>query len=80
MKHKPSQTPAQKQYQRKIRWRKVRLYAVLVLSFILVLALSTAIFARNYSSRVKPQINRAVIQVARLLPQLEQNEAMLREA
>ena len=80
MKHKPSQMPAQKQYQRKIRWRKVRLYAVLVLSFILVLALSTAIFARNYSSRVKTQINWAVIQVARLLPQLEQNEAMLREA
>lgn len=80
MKHKPSQTPAQKQYRRKLRARKARLYAVLVLSFILVLALSTATFASNYSNRIKPQVNRAVIQVARLLPQLTQNEAMLREA
>ncbi|MBR0367384.1 MAG: mechanosensitive ion channel family protein [Clostridia bacterium] len=34
----------------------------------------------NYSRRVEPQVNRAVIQVARLLPQLAQNEATLREA
>ena len=80
MKHRPAETPAQKQYRRKLRARKARLYAVLVLSFILVLALSTAIFALNYSRRVEPQVNRAVIQVARLLPQLAQNEATLREA
>ena len=53
---------------------------MLILSFILVLALSTATFASNYSNRIKPQVNRAVIQVARLLPQLAQNEATLREA
>ncbi|MBR2696983.1 MAG: mechanosensitive ion channel [Clostridia bacterium] len=80
MKHKPSEMPTQKQYRRKLRARKARLYAALILSFILVLALSTATFASNYSSRIKPQVNRAVIQVARLLPQLEQNEATLREA
>lgn len=33
MKHKPSQTPAQRQYRQKLRARKARLYAVLILSF-----------------------------------------------
>ena len=37
-------------------------------------------FVRNFADRLSPQVGRAVIQVSRLLPQLEQNETMLRDA
>lgn len=80
MKTKKTQSPAQKQYAGKIRRRKIRLYAVLIIAFILVLIRSTWIFIENYARHLEPQVNRAVIQVARLLPQLEQNEAMLADA
>lgn len=75
-----SETEAQKRYRRRILRRKVCLYAVLILSAICVLLQSGYIFANSNSERVKPQIKRAVVQVARLLPQLEQNEEMLRSA
>lgn len=80
MKRRQALSPAQKKYRKTIRRRKFVLYAVLVLSFVLVLLLSTMVFADSYSKILRPQVNRAVIQVARLLPQLEKNEAMLRDS
>ena len=80
MKRNPQKTDAEKKYKRQILWRKLRLYAVLLLASVLVLILSVALLDKNYTTRLKPQINRAVIQVAKLLPQLEQNEDALREA
>lgn len=80
MKKKPAQTPAQKQYNRRILKRKICLHALLVVAFILVLIQSSLMFVRNFADRLSPQVGRAVIQVSRLLPQLEQNETMLRDA
>ena len=77
---KTVQTPAQKKYNGRIRRRKFSLHALHILSFFAVLILSTVIFISNYSDRLIPQVSRAVIQVARLLPQLEKNETMLRDA
>ena len=80
MKRNPQKNDAEKKYKRQILRRKLRLYAVLLLASVLVLILSVALLDRNYTTRLEPQINRAVIQVAKLLPQLEQNEEALREA
>lgn len=80
MKRNPQKNDAEKKYKRQILRRNLRLYAVLLLASVLVLILSVALLDRNYTSRLKPQIDRAVIQVAKLLPQLEQNEEALREA
>ena len=80
MKRNPQKNDAEKKYKRQILRRKLRLYAVLLLASVLVLILSVALLDRNYTTRLEPQINRAVIQVAKLLPQLEQNEEALRVA
>lgn len=80
MKKKPPQTAAEKLFRKRIKRRKIRLYAVLFFSFILVLVSSSYIMMKSYANRVRPEIKRAVIQVAKLLPQLEQNEASLRDA
>ena len=80
MKKKPAQTPTQKQYNRRSLKRKICLHALLVVAFILVLIQSSLMFVRSFADRLSPQVGRAVIQVSRLLPQLEQNETMLRDA
>ena len=80
MKRKPQENDAEKKYKRQILWRKLRLYAVLLLASVMVLILSVALLDNNYTARLEPQIARAVVQVAKLLPQLEQNEEALREA
>lgn len=80
MKSNPQKNDAEKKYKRQILRRKLRLYAVLLLASVLVLILSIALLDKNYTTRLEPQIDRAVIQVAKLLPQLEQNEEALREA
>ena len=80
MKRSPQKNNAEKKYRRRILRRKLRLYAVLLLASVLVLILSVALLDKNYTARLEPQIARAVVQVAKLLPQLEQNEEALRKA
>ena len=80
MKRNPQKNDAEKRYKRQILRRKLRLYAVLLLASVLVLILSISLLDKNYTTRLEPQIDRAVIQVAKLLPQLEQNEDALRKA
>ncbi len=80
MKRRRVQTPEQKKYGKKMRRRKTGLYAVLILSFLIALVISTLLFLGTYARILMPQIGRAMIQVSRLLPQLEKNEAMLRES
>ena len=45
-----------------------------MLSSVLVFLLSIRLLDNSNSARLEPQIDRAVVQVAKLLPQLEQNE------
>ena len=80
MKRRQPKSDAEKRYGRKLRLRKLRLYAVLLFSSVLVLLLSIRLLDNSNSARLEPQIDRAVVQVAKLLPQLEQNEEALREA
>ncbi len=74
-----SVTSEQKKYRKHIRIRKILLYAVLVVSFFVVLVKNFGIYKANYKERLMPQIRRAVIQVAQIIPQLEESEAALRK-
>lgn len=80
MKRRRVQMSAQKKYGTIIRRRKTGLFFVLIISFLLAVVISTLLFLRSYGNILMPQIGRAMVQVSRLLPQLEKNEAMLRES
>ena len=80
MKNKQKLSAEEKTYRKKMRHRKILLYVVLALAFILVLVQSTMIFIRSDSKKLEPQVSRAVKQLSSLLPQLEQNEQALRDA
>ena len=79
MKH-ANETAEQKRYRHRLTWKKAFLYLAWFASVVAMLVVSFGVFEEDYENRVKPQIERAVIQVAQLLPQMEQNEAALREA
>jgi len=78
IKKKPAKTPEYKKYRKKILIRKLLLYLVLVVSFFVVLIKNEGIYSENYKAILKPQICRAVIQVAQIIPQLEESESALR--
>ena len=80
MKKHANETAEQKRYRHRLTWKKVFLYLAWFASAVAMYAASFGVFETDYENRVKPQIERAVIQVAQLLPQMEQNEAALREA
>ena len=64
-------------YERKLFWRKVRMYAVWALTFIACLIVSLSAFNQRFLEVNNPQIKGAYIQIAKLLPTLEANEASL---
>ena len=74
----PPKSREQRRYRIRILLRKFLLYIVLIASFILTLFKNVSIYNENYKRRLQPQIRRAVIQVARIIPQLEDSELALR--
>ena len=72
-------SPECRRYRRRLSFRKFLLYAVLVISFFIILSKNISLYSENYKNRLKPQICRAVIQVARIIPQLEESETALRD-
>ena len=72
-------TPEARQYRKLLMIRKLLMYAVLLISFVLVLLNNIDTYSDSYNDRLKPQISRAVIQVARIIPQLKNSEAGLRK-
>ena len=71
-------TPTPKtDYEKKLFWRKVRLYLVWGVSFIACLILSFNLLEARFLKQVGPQINRAFAQIANLLPDLSENEQTL---
>ena len=71
-------TPEYKKYRNRILIRKFILHAVLIISFFVVLFVNIDIYSDNYRDRLQPQIRRAVLQVAQIIPQLEESELALR--
>ena len=74
-----AKSPEYKSYRRRLTRRKLLMYLLLIISFVFVLVKNVGIYSENYKARLKPQICRAVIQVARIIPQLEESETALRE-
>ena len=79
-KKRAAETPEQKRYRHRVNWIKAFLYLVWILSTIVMFTVSFLVFDNKFIERVNPQIDRAIIQVARLLPEMEKDEASLREA
>jgi len=71
--NKKERTP----YEKKLFWRKARMYAVWALTFVACLVVSLSAFNRRFLEVNDPQIKGAYIQIAKLLPTLETNEASL---
>ncbi len=67
----------QTSYEKKLFWRKVRMYLAWALTFIACLIVSLFSFDRRYFEIINPQIRRAYIEIARLIPTLEANEESL---
>ncbi len=61
------------------RITKVIMYIVLVVATAVFAYLSMIYYFDDLEDRVVPQVNRAMIQVSRILPQLQENEEALRE-
>ena len=80
MRKKQQLTAEERAYRKRIMNRRLRLYLVLAIAFIVVLIQATAIFVKSESRRLKPQVSRAVNQLSNLLPLLEQNEQALRQS
>lgn len=64
-------------YEKKLFWRKARMYAVWALTFVACLVVSLSAFNKRFLEINDPQIKGAYIQIAKLLPTLETNEASL---
>ena len=80
MKKHANETAEQKRYRHRLTWKKVFLYLAWFASAVAMFTISFGVFEADYENRVKPQIDRAVVNVAQLLPQMEQNETALRDA
>ena len=64
-------------YEKKLFWRKARMYAVWALTFIACLIVSCSAFNKRFLEVNDPQVKGAYVQIAKLLPTLEANEASL---
>ena len=71
--NKKERTP----YEQKLFWRKARMYAVWALTFIACLMVSLSAFNKRFLEINDPLIKGAYVQIAKLLPTLETNEASL---
>ena len=74
----PAKDSGQRRYRIRILLRKFLLYFVLAVAFVFALFQNIGIYNDNYRERLKPQIRRAVIQVAQIIPPLEESELALR--
>ncbi|MBQ6347218.1 MAG: mechanosensitive ion channel family protein [Clostridia bacterium] len=71
--NKKERTP----YEQKLFWRKARMYAVWAVTFVACLVVSLSAFNKRFLEINDPQIKGAYVQIAKLLPTLETNEASL---
>ena len=66
------------EYQNKNRIKKITRYILLGLATVLFARLSMTLYSNDLESWTKPQIRSAVVQVSKLLPQLEEDEQSVR--
>ena len=76
---KKDKEPVVKKYNQRLKWRKRLLRLIMLVSLIFCIFMSVVVLMNRFSNMIQPQINRAIVQVAKLLPQLESNENAVRE-
>ena len=64
-------------YEKKLFWRKVRMYLMWTLTFVACLIVSLTSFNARFFEAIDPQIRSAYIQMAKLMPALDANEKAL---
>ena len=72
-----SNAKAQTPYERKLFWRKVRMYLMWGLTFAACLIVSLTSFNNRFFDSIDPQIMSAYTQIAKLMPTLDANEKAL---
>ena len=72
-----SNAKAQTPYERKLFWRKVRMYLMWGLTFVACLIVSLSSFNHRFFESIDPQIRSAYTQMATLMPTLDANEKAL---
>ncbi len=78
-KEKPILSEEEIVYRKKTRRKKILMYAVLIAATVIVALCSYRMFLMKITTRVNPQISRAMVQISRRLPELEKNEQALRD-
>ena len=63
----------------KIRNTKILMYLILVAATAVFAYISMILYFDDLEDKVTPQVNRAMVQVSQILPQLQENEEALRE-
>ena len=79
-KKKPPLTAEQRRYRFKLGCKKFFLYLTWIAASVAMFVTAYRLFDTNCAERVNPQIDRAIVQIADLLPQMEKNEKALRDA
>ena len=64
-------------FQKKLHWRKVRMYVMLALTFIACLVVSVSSYHRRFFDAIDPQIRSAYSKIASLMPAIEEDERSL---
>ncbi|WP_051656579.1 mechanosensitive ion channel domain-containing protein [Butyrivibrio sp. AE3004] len=62
-----------------IRLSKLSMHIILIIATIVFSVVSFMFFFKDMETKLIPQVNRAIIQVSKILPQLQENEDALRE-
>lgn len=72
-----SEAQGKESFKKKIFLRKLLLYVVLIVAFLISLIRNIYVQSSQYELSLDPQIDRAVIQIAKIIPQLERGEEAL---
>ena len=67
-------------YQKKLFWRKARMYTAWALAVIACLAVTMISFHHRFFDTIDPQVKDAYVQIAKMLPELDNSETSLIEA
>ena len=79
-KKKTPLTVEQKRYRFKLGLKKFFLYLMWIAASVGMFITAYRLFGNNLAERVNPQIDRAIVRIADLLPQMEKDEKALRDA
>ena len=67
-------------YEQKLKWRKIRIYAVWAITVVACFFLSFHFFDDRFMELIDPQIKQAYTQIAELVPTLKSNEDSVKSA